>query len=105
MRGKPVKLIFPTIDQLCKHAYSLGLGQSLGWKKDMSRAFRQLPLDALYWSLLGIFWMGGLFFDKAVVMGCRSAPFVCQSTTNVIRHFVAALSYIIFNYVDDFYVY
>ena len=41
-------------------------------------------------------------FDKTAVMGCRSAPYICQPFTNVIRHIMRQLTYIIYNYVDDF---
>ena len=97
----PVKMVYPTIDLLCRRAFELGLGM-VGWRKDMSRAFHQVPQDPLFWSILGIWWMGALFFDKAAVMGCRSAPYACQCTTNAIRHFMANLSYVVFNYIDDF---
>ena len=100
--GTPAKLRYPTVDDLCKRAFQLGAGKIFGYKKDMSRAFKQLPLDALCWSMMGIYWAGALFFDKSAVMGCRSAPFACQSTTNLIRHFMENLSYILFNYIDDF---
>ena len=46
--------------------------------------------------------MGALFFDKVAVMGCRSAPMMCQETTSTLTRFMARLSYIVFNYVDDF---
>ena len=97
----PIKLTYPTIDRLCTMAVSKPPGRK-GWKKDMSRAFRQLPLDAIDWSFLGVSWMGALFFDKAAVMGCRSAPYICQETTTAITRFMRVLSYIIANYIDDF---
>ena len=81
--GSPCHLVYPTVDLLCKHAYALGPGM-MGWRKDMTRAFHQVPLDPLFYCYLGIYWMGALFFDKAVVMGCRSAPYACQRMTNVI---------------------
>ena len=99
--GSPINLRYPTIDMLCKRACGLGPGQ-VGWRKDMERAFLQIPLDPLMWCMMGIYWMGALFFNKSAVMGCRSAPYACQHTTNVIRHFTANLNYIVFNYIDDF---
>ena len=95
------KLIYPTIDTLCKRAVQAG-PIVLGWKKDMSRAFLQVPLEPQAWSYLAIFWKKALFFNKSAVMGCRSAPYMCQSTINVIRHFMKNLSYIVNNYIDDF---
>ena len=42
------------------------------------------------------------FFDKTAVMGCCSAPYACQRTTNAIRHFMLNMSYVVYNYIDDF---
>ena len=99
--GNPMHLRYPTVDRLCQRANQLG-PRALGWKKDVSRAFRQVPLDPICWSLFGIIWYNMLFFDTATVMGCRSAPYTMQSITNVIRHIMRNIQYIIFNYVDDF---
>ena len=94
-------LKYPTIDRLCRRAAKVG-PKAVGWKKDMERAFRQVPLDPLAWSYLGVQWEGLLYFDLAEVMGCRSAPYVMQRVTNTIRHIMKNLRHIIFNYVDDF---
>ena len=99
--GVPVKLRFPTIDLLCQRAYMVG-PHALGWRRDMRRVFRQLFLDPISWSYLGIFWLSAIYFNCAAVMGCRSAPYACQSTTNMIRHIMLNLSYIVYNYIDDF---
>ena len=99
--GVRVELKYPTIDRLCKRAARIG-PKALGWKKDMERAFRQVPLDPLAWSFLGVRWEGLLYFDLAEVMGCRSAPYVMQRVTNTIRHIMKNLQHTIFNYVDDF---
>ena len=99
--GAPVKLTYPTIDRLCKQAKNMG-PIIIGWKKDMSRAFLQVPLQPNCWSMLGIFWASGIYFNKSAVMGCRSAPYMCQCTTSMIRHIMANIEYIVFNYIDDF---
>ena len=97
----PVKLQFPTSDLLCRRAVELG-PMALGYKKDMSRAFRQIFLDYSFWCYLAVYWMKAILFNKATVMGCRSAPYMCQRTTTCIRHFLANINYIVFNYIDDF---
>ena len=97
----PVKLTYPTVDRLCRRAAEVG-PTALGWKKDLVRAFRQVPLDPLAWSYLGVTWKGMLYFDIAAVMGCRSAPYVMQRVTTLIRHIMKNLEYHVFNYVDDF---
>ena len=97
----PTKLRYPTIDDICRRAFQLGPGVK-GWKKDVSRAFRQVPLDPAWWSFLGVCWRNKIYFDKAAVMGCRSAPYTMQRVTNSIRHFMSDICYVVFNYVDDF---
>ena len=97
----PVKITYPTVDLLCKRAVEVG-PREVGWRKDISRAFLQLPLDPLYYSYLGVTWMGGIYFCKSAVMGCRSSPLACQYTTSVIRHFMKQLQHVVYNYVDDF---
>ena len=97
----PMNMTYPTIDLLCKQAYQLGPGK-FAWRKDMSRAFKQVPFDPIFWCYLGMYWAGALFFDKTAVMGCCSAPYACQHTTNVIRHFMLNMSYVVYNYIDDF---
>ena len=74
----------------------------VGWKKDMERAFRQLILCPSAWSYLAVYFCSALFFDRAVVMGSRSAPYVCQRSTSVIRHVMTNMSYHVYNYCDDF---
>ena len=103
---RPCNLRYPTTDDLCKRVTELyGKRQGkriLGWKKDMTHAFKQVLLCPSSWPALGMYWLGALYFDKTAVMGCRSVPYVCQRTTNVIRHIMRNISYIIYNYIDDF---
>ena len=68
----------------------------------MAWAFCQIPLDPRDWSLMGIYWDNGIYLDKATVMGCWTAPYICQCVTNVIQHIMANLHYFTHNYVDDF---
>ena len=101
----PCRLVYPMVELLCKRAASLkqqGVEKIYAWKKDMDRAFKQIPLDPVSWAALGMWWEGALFFDKTAVMGCRSAPYICQWTTNFIRHVLANIEYVVFNYIDDF---
>ena len=103
--GAPTNLRYPTLDDLCKRAAQLRNVSDLplyGWRKDMERAFKQLPLDPSSWSELGFYWQGALLFEKTAVMGCRSAPMACQKSTNFIRHVMQNIDYVIYNYIDDF---
>ena len=99
--GQPMKLVYPTIDRLCRRVVKLGK-KCLGYKRDMDMAFKRIPVDPFDWPLLGITWGGLIYFDKTAVMGCRSAPYACQRTTSFIRHVMENMKYFLANYVDDF---
>ena len=74
----------------------------MGYKRDMDRAFKQLPGSLDSWLLTGITWRNWFYFDKTVLMGCRSAPYVCKRTTNIICHIMINLNYFVANYVENF---
>ena len=99
--NQPMELLYPTVDHICKRVHKLGTW-CRGYRKDMLRAFKQIPMDPSAWLLLGIFWEGLIFFDKTAMMGSQSAPYVCQQMTNVIHHIMKNLNYFVFNYIDDF---
>ena len=67
--GNCMKIKYPTIDMLCKRAVQLGLGVAYGWKKDMSRAFRQLLQCPSSWPALAVRWNNAIYFNKSAVMG------------------------------------
>ena len=98
--GHDMKLHYPTVDDLCRRAAKLGV--CMGYKRDMDRAFKQMATCVSSWPLTGIIWQGLFYFDKMAMMGCRSTPYVCQRTTNFIRHIMKNLEYFVANYVDDF---
>ena len=103
--GAPCNLRYPVVEDLCRRAYQLkkaGVKSIFGWKKDMERAFKQIPLCPSLWPLIAMCWDGLLYFDKMAVMGCRLAPYICQRMTNLIRHIMANIQYIVYNYIDDF---
>ena len=99
--GQQIQLVYPTVDKLCKRAYKMGKNVK-GWKKDMDRAFKQIFMCPKDWPLQGISYSKWVMFDKTAIMGSCSAPYVCQRTTNVIRHIMVNLDYFVVNYVDDF---
>ena len=96
-----MQVTYPTVDAICKRAFKIGSGVR-AYKKDLNRAFKQLFMQPNDWPMLGISWQGAWFFDKTAVMGSISAPYVCQRTTNFIRHIMRNLAYFVLNYVDDF---
>ena len=68
-------------------AYALGPGAWL-WAVDAQDAFYRVPVKKKYWSLLGLQWLGRLFFFVSLPMGLSSA---CQ----IYNKFADAIEYII----------
>ena len=99
--GFPAKLTFPKVDDFAFRIDELGKGCMM-FKVDLSRYFRQLPLDPGDYSLIGYVIHGEIYFDKVLPMGMRSAPYIAQRVTNAIAYIHRKLQFFILNYVDDF---
>ena len=99
--GFTAKLKFPKVDDYAYRIFSLGVGCMM-FKIDLSRYFRQLPLDPGDYSLIGYIINGKIYFDKVLPMGMRSAPYIAQRVTNAIAHVHRQLEFFLLNYVDDF---
>lgn len=99
--GHPVDLTFPTVDNFCNLVRAKGPG-CLMFKCDLSRAYRQIPIDPADVPLLGFIWRSLLFFDRVLAFGLRSAASLCQRLSNAITFLVAKYGYEIINYIDDF---
>ena len=97
----PAKLTFPRVDDFALWIYTLEEGCMM-FKVDLSRYFRQLPLDPGDYSLIGYIIDGEIYFDKVLPMGMRMAPYIAQRVTNAIAFIHRRLSYFLLNYVDDF---
>ena len=76
--GLPAKLTFPKVDDFAFHIFSLGKNCMM-FKVDLSRYFRQLPLDPGDYSLIGYVINGEIYFDKVLPMGMRTAPYITES--------------------------
>ena len=99
--GFTAELTFPRTDDLAMRIFHLGRNGFM-FKVDLSRYFRQIPLDPGDYSLMGYIIDGELYFDKVLPMGMRTAPYITQRITNAIRHIHEKLGYLLLNYVDDF---
>ena len=83
--GLHAKLTFSKVDDFAFRIYSLGRG-CLMFKVDLSRYFRQLPLDLGDYSLIGYIIEGKIYFDKVLPMGMRTAPYIAQRVTDAIAY-------------------
>ena len=99
--GLQAKLSFPRVDDFSFQIYTLGPGCMM-FKIDLSRYFRQLPLDPGDYSLIGYVIEGKVYFDKVLPMGMRSEPYIAQWVTNAIAYIHRQLEFFLLNYVDDF---
>ena len=99
--GMEASLTFPKTDEFAYRIFQLG-ENCLMFKIDLSRYFRQLPLDPGDYSLIGYMIDGEIYFDKVLPMGMRSAPYIAQRITNAISHIHRQMGMFLLNYVDDF---
>ena len=99
--GLEAKLTFPKVDELCFRVFQLGHGCCL-FKIDLSRYFRQIPLDPGDYSLIGYIIEGKIYFDKVLPMGMRTAPYIAQRVSNALAHIHRQMGYFLLNYVDNF---
>ena len=99
--GFKSELTFPKVDEFALRIYQLG-ENAMMFKVDLSRYFRQIPLDPGDYSLIGYIIDNNIYFDKVLPMGMRSAPYIAQRLSNAIAWIHRQLEYYILNYVDDF---
>ena len=99
--GEWVSLRYPSIDDFTDLIASLGQGCLL-YKRDLSRAYRQIPVCPGDIGFLGYSWRSRFYIDTALPFGLRSAAFICQRVTNAIAHLHRWNGYNLINYLDDF---
>lgn len=99
--GQEVKLSYPTVDSLINIIRRKGMG-CLMFKKDLSRAYRQLPVDPGDWCYLAYKWKKHIFMDTVLAMGLRSACMCCQRTTDAVSYIFRSCGFELVNYMDDF---
>ena len=98
--GDPFRLHYPSVDNLCDLVRQLGKGCLL-FKRDLRRAYRQIPVDPGDISLLGFQWKSHMFFDRVLPMGLRSACQACQRMTSGVQYMFAKEGFNLVNYIDD----
>ena len=99
--GEPTELKFPTVDALIAMIKRKGRGCAL-FKRDLQRAYRQIPVDPGDVHHLGYSWRDQLYFDVMLPMGLRSAALCCQRTTNLLTYIARNHGIAVENYLDDF---
>ena len=98
--GQRISLTYPGVDDLVAIVKDKGQGCLL-FKRDLSRAYRQLAIDPGDASLLGYSFNGYIYFDKVLSFGLRSAAYFMQRVSNSIKYICSLLKISIENYLDD----
>ena len=99
--GEKIGLRYPSVDDLVNIIKKKGRS-CLMYKKDLSRAYRQIPIDPGDVHLVGYQWKGHIFFDKVLSMGLRSSAYICQRVTSAVSYMCTQMGYDVLNYIDDF---
>ena len=99
--GEDIVISYPTVDSLVELVREKGRGCLL-YKRDLKRAYRQLPIDPGDISYLAYRWEGQLYCDTVLPMGMTSSAFICQRTTSAVSFIMGERGYPLVNYIDDF---
>jgi len=99
--GELITTNYPTIDELVDAIKCKGNG-CLIFKKDLKKAYRQIPVDPGDVPLLGYKWQGKFYFDTSLPMGMRSSAQICQRVTCAVVHVTTSNGFRTVNYLDDF---
>jgi len=98
--GDSIDLHYPTVDNLASMLQTHGKGCHM-FKRDLKKAYRQFLIDPGDIHLTGYMWKDKLFLDLALVMGSRSAAYLCQKVTNAVSFMAAKEGVNLINYLDD----
>ena len=98
--GEPYKLRLSGTDDMVDLIHRKGSGCLL-FKRDLSRAFRQFPVDPANLDKLGFEWRGKLYLDRVLAMGLRTAGIACQRATNILVYICKQSGVEILTYLDD----
>ena len=98
--GRPAHMSLPTAEDLATAMLTASPTAHL-FCIDLSRAYRQLRIDPQEWPLLGLYWDGQYFFDRALAFGGRWHAAACQRVTTALQHIVARQGLQVWPYLDD----
>ena len=99
--NEPARVRLPNVDTLVDLIKKKGAGCAL-FKKDLRRAYRQLPLDPGDIHRLGYKWDNLTYVDLVCPMGMTSSAYICQRVTNAVRFICQKKGINVTNYLADF---
>ena len=98
--GEEVKLVFPKVDDFIRLVKAKGPG-CLMFKKDLRKAYRQIPICPHDYNLVAFCWKKHIFCDTVLSMGLSSAANICQRVTNAVAFMMFQVGVAVLNYLDD----
>ena len=98
--GEDFHLRYPTVDSLAELVRNEGRGCYM-YKCDLSRAYRQIPVEPIDYALLGFRWRSKYYIDTRLPFGLASAAMACQRTTKAVAYMFENLGLPLINYLDD----
>ena len=98
--NKSMNLKYPTVDDLAKIIRKKGQKARI-FKRDLSKAYRQLFMSPSSIHYLGFTHNGFIYFDVVLSMGSSSAAYCCQRMTDCITYIYKNHGYDNVNYLDD----
>ena len=99
-RGKAVKLTLPGVQALAELLIKQGHGALL-FKRDLSSAYKQIPVCIGDIHLLGYTHRGLYYFDITLPQGLTNSCLICQMITDMIMFIYRKFGYQGVNYLDD----
>ncbi|MEW8546060.1 MAG: reverse transcriptase domain-containing protein [Candidatus Thiodiazotropha sp.] len=98
--GEKMEAVYPKVDDFIQIIKAKGPGCFL-FKKDLRRAYRQIPICPSSYNLVAFSWNKHVFFDTVLSMGLRSAAYICQRVSNAIAFIMFKIGILVLNYLDD----
>ena len=98
--GIKYTLRYPSLDIIQQRLIDLGPKAAI-YKIDISRAFRNLPVDPVDVNFLGLYWDTKYYIDLSIPFGYIHGSACCQRVTDAIRFICNNNQIWLFNYCDD----
>ncbi|CAG2204310.1 unnamed protein product [Mytilus edulis] len=99
--GESVNLTYPSVDDFVNLIKLKGRNCGI-FKRDLKRAYRQIPIDPGDINFVGFHWKNHIFVDRVLSMGLRSSAHICQRVTSSVVYMMKQSGYLLLNYLDDF---
>ena len=94
-------LEYTSIDDAIAILLRLGKG-TIMVKRDLSDAFRHIPIAPSDWWLLGFFWNDAYWYDRFLPFGLRTAPYIFDLFAKALCWMLLIAGWLVLHYLDDF---